>query len=85
MDLPVEIPPDALAFKDAKDITVWEYEKKIKEIEGRQKSQKQVRDQEKVKETSKDKELLKNKSTLVDDAPLPLERQVYMYIISSIK
>ena len=80
MDLPVETPPNPLPFKDAKDISVWEYEKQIQAIEEREQERKKEREQEKKVVVSEDKELLKSKSTLVDDTPLPLERQVGKYM-----
>ena len=76
MDLLVETPPSPLPFKVAKDIIVWEYEKQIEAIQEKERERKKERDQIRKNMSSEDKEVVQKKTLLVDDAPLPLERQV---------
>lgn len=78
MDLPVEVPDAPLAFKDGKDIGVWEYQKKIEAIEEREKIAKKER-QEKVEKTQlEDKLALSQEQDDIDNTPAPIERQVNM-------
>ena len=76
MDLPVETPVSPSPFKEGKDISIWEYQKKVEAVEQEESVAKKEREAALQQAQEIDKAELQDKQKKVEEAPFPMERQV---------
>ncbi len=81
VNVSVEVPPQPPAFKDGKDVNIWEYEKKLEDIEEKGKERKKEREDTSMTKKREDEEYINKVYEEVDNSEGPLQKEVQFIFI----